>query len=423
MALCLRIACVIEDRSLRVQVDGVWHTCEYKGQQLTTSANKERIVCPDPIRVCPTFYCPRDCLGTNLLCDYTLGACVCSATVGEETIVSLPLDDGSCLEYGKPPTDPTLEEGGPTDESSSGSGDPDPSNGGSGDSTKPPVKEPEQSNFYIPPEQADVDPSLPQNGSVLDDIYFPDERTLEEQGDDEEEDPNNWNDYGGGASEWRMGLISVVFLLLPAVYYWKQHEANSASGNDDANDGDGPTGNEVLPQEIRRNKDKMIATVLVDLRMNDPQSFHDVLVQRGSETDRSMTDTDGGTFVPWEDQLSARDFPSTIESVESASSVNGSALESTTEEPIPEHSPSRGTGSIRRRLFRRRENSEDETPSPAQSDSSGTSSSSVNTRASVRHRRFFRRRRNNNSQSTSINRRRNASNRGDRSGLGSTLTL
>jgi hypothetical protein len=42
------------------------------------------------------------------------------------------------------------------------------------------------------------------------------------------------------------------------------------------------------------NKDKMIASVVVDLRMNTPQLRDDALQDRASETDLSLTDTDGG---------------------------------------------------------------------------------------------------------------------------------
>ena len=81
-ALCVPIACVVEDRTLRVQVDGVWEVCSKQGEILTPaksiismdgSNGIVSIHCPDPIRTCPTFYCSRDCLGTDRYCDYSVG--------------------------------------------------------------------------------------------------------------------------------------------------------------------------------------------------------------------------------------------------------------------------------------------------------------------------------------------------------------
>jgi hypothetical protein len=74
-ALCLPIACVIEDRSLRIKVDGIWTLCASADQALRVSEHS--VVCPDPRRVCPTFFCPYDCLGTGGLCDYESGKCLC----------------------------------------------------------------------------------------------------------------------------------------------------------------------------------------------------------------------------------------------------------------------------------------------------------------------------------------------------------
>ena len=45
MALCLRIACVVTDKSLRVQVEGKWHRCPYEGKPILTQNRKETIIC------------------------------------------------------------------------------------------------------------------------------------------------------------------------------------------------------------------------------------------------------------------------------------------------------------------------------------------------------------------------------------------
>lgn len=84
-ALCLQIACVISDSSLRVRFDGRWEVCEYRGQVIESSWHKgDYFVCPDPARTCPTFYCPRNCLGIpSGVCNYTTGECVCPANISQ----------------------------------------------------------------------------------------------------------------------------------------------------------------------------------------------------------------------------------------------------------------------------------------------------------------------------------------------------
>jgi hypothetical protein len=73
-ALCLPIACVLEDRSLRVKVDEEWHICAEADQIIYSDS--VTITCPDPRRICPTFFCPYDCLGTDGKCDYKSGQCL-----------------------------------------------------------------------------------------------------------------------------------------------------------------------------------------------------------------------------------------------------------------------------------------------------------------------------------------------------------
>jgi len=412
MALCLRIACVVEDKSLRVQVDGKWPTCQYKGQHISTSANGEKIICPDPVRVCPTFYCPRDCLGTNQVCDYTRGACVCRSIVNGEPLVSNPPAGGNCQDLGNAPSGP----------GNGGNDDKDPPDGGTppdgGGSYTPPTTESPLSNFYIPPEEADADPSVPQNGSALDDIYFPNERTLAEQADEEDAADDNLRGYRSDPGEWRLALISVLVLMLPLIYFYTQHLDSESAGTDDANDGDGDAPAPSMNVTQRRNKEKMIANVLVDLRINDMSSFRDVLVQRDSMTDRSMTDTDGGTFIPWEDQLSARDFPSTVESVASSSYVAEPTIAILNDEssipPSAESSPTHDNSTIRRRFFRRRNGTDGNPSSPART---SASSDSESTPSSRRRPRLFRRR------NTTRNNIRQNPTRIEGSGLGGTVTL
>ena len=77
--LCLPIACVVSDKSLRIKVDGVWKTCSYAGEKIEMWWNdRSYVVCPDPVRTCPTFYCTKNCLGTNGgVCDFSSGQCLC----------------------------------------------------------------------------------------------------------------------------------------------------------------------------------------------------------------------------------------------------------------------------------------------------------------------------------------------------------
>jgi len=80
-ALCLPIACVIQDQSLMIKVDGYWKRCMYAGQIISMWwSPKDYVVCPDPSRICPTFFCPRDCFKEGGICDYHSGQCLCERT-------------------------------------------------------------------------------------------------------------------------------------------------------------------------------------------------------------------------------------------------------------------------------------------------------------------------------------------------------
>ena len=80
-ALCLPIACVIQDQRLMVKVDGYWKHCSYAGQIISVWWNpNDYIVCPDPARTCPSFFCPNDCLENGGICDYEVGKCMCPSS-------------------------------------------------------------------------------------------------------------------------------------------------------------------------------------------------------------------------------------------------------------------------------------------------------------------------------------------------------
>ena len=84
--LCLLIACVKRDRTLHVKVDGIWKLCEFGGQMHRLSP-ADYVVCPDPRKTCPTFYCPRDCLAfEGSICDYKTGKCMCPKNLTKITV-------------------------------------------------------------------------------------------------------------------------------------------------------------------------------------------------------------------------------------------------------------------------------------------------------------------------------------------------
>ena len=235
-ALCLPIACVVEDRSFRIQVDGLWRTCEYKGQELASHTG-DRVVCPDPIRVCPTFYCHRDCLGTNRICDFWIGKCVCKANM---TAVD---DEGDCV----------LEE----EEKKTGT------------------------KVFYKPEGGN--PDVPGEDSPLADYYVPTERSLKE------------DDDRFIAQGWKLSVVFVASFITIATIFWfwlrrRGRQDDEAGPTEDGDD-------DLVDRVVNPNKDKMLATVVVDLRMEEPNlpRYRDVLVERTSETDLSLTDTEGAS--------------------------------------------------------------------------------------------------------------------------------
>ncbi|KAL3807709.1 hypothetical protein ACHAXA_005722 [Cyclostephanos tholiformis] len=90
-ALCIPIACVIQEQSLMVKIDGYWKPCSYAGQIISVWWNpNDYVVCPDPTRMCPTFFCPQDCFEGGI-CDYQTGQCMCEATSTNSSFTSYNL--------------------------------------------------------------------------------------------------------------------------------------------------------------------------------------------------------------------------------------------------------------------------------------------------------------------------------------------
>jgi Leishmanolysin len=273
-ALCLPIACVVEDRSLRIQINGVWRVCSSKDEVLTISEPPSflpqtrsagivaSVICPDPIRVCPTFFCHRDCLGTSRACDYSIGKCVCLGSLLRNTSNSVyatitgksfaninDTNDGICM----------------------------PSN--SNESFDPNSSE----SFYEPEEDGDRT-GLPTSDSPLSDYYYKSERNLKQ-----ESSRNFWS------RKWKVGFSgsgTFVFLALISsiIYYMygrNPHRELRIESFDD--DDDDESTNEVTANP---NKDKLMASVVVNLRINETRR-DETFSNRDSETELSMTDTDG----------------------------------------------------------------------------------------------------------------------------------
>jgi Leishmanolysin len=282
-ALCLPIACVVEDRSLRIQVDGVWEICHKEGdiivpkktsfvtRNAAVSDSIFSITCPDPIRICPTFYCNLDCLGTNRICDYDVGRCVCNFTKANDNyngwnetnfadIESLDdVDHGIC-------NVPNGSEGG------------DASNAGS---------------FFKP--EIEDESGLPSPDSPLADYYVPTARNLAV------ENRGFWTERTKGIVSGSGAVVCLVFAVLCYMIMRQRHHSGQTSGD---GAGDSPSG----VDEINPDKHKLMASIVVNLRVNDPylQRRADALGNRDSETDLSMTDTEGTSDVPYFQEFSLR---------------------------------------------------------------------------------------------------------------------
>lgn len=257
-ALCLPIACVVQDRSLRVQVNGAYLKCRYKGQTLK-ALNGDEVICPDPIRVCPTFYCQRDCLGTNRICNYTLGECVCQ---NGTHILDVPASQ-NCPDIPVESNETKPQE--------------------------PP--QPQRPAFYNPPTK---ESDLPDEDSPLADYYVPTERELSDT-------PSRLFDGRLQNILMIVGFALVGFVLIAAV--WFRRGRTPAHCGPTMSPDLNQTGDEVdhevanLPDPSRNpDKDKMVASIVVDLRVNSYS--RDVLPgQRASETDVSLTETEGSAPI------------------------------------------------------------------------------------------------------------------------------
>jgi len=238
-ALCLSIACVIEDRTLRVKVGTIWHLCRYGGQVISIGGDlQSSVVCPDPVRTCPTFYCHRDCLGTGGICDYGSGICSCTLETERGNVT------GKCgeLDTERPDYDVV---------------------------------------FYD-----DEDSVKSVDDSSLSDYYVPTERALLE--DDRHLEP------------WMVAVIVVGGVLAFALMAFSARvrlKRRSSNGNDSfwlwrlpqSNDESGAN-DESSPGA---NKDKFVASMLVDMRVaQNGRTTEDSQAESIPETEDSVTETE-----------------------------------------------------------------------------------------------------------------------------------
>jgi hypothetical protein len=126
---------------------------------------------------------------------------------------------------------------------------------------------------------------LPDEDSPLADYYVPSERALKE------DNPIFIEDIR------YLVVVAVIFALGIVAFIWiwlRRNRAFDTQLADGGADDSPPTDATHNP-----NKDKMIASVIVDLRVNGPSQsqYRDALRERESETDVSLTDTEGTGFT------------------------------------------------------------------------------------------------------------------------------
>jgi len=266
-ALCLPIACVLEDRSLRIKVGVEWHICEYADQ--TIQSGSVNITCPAPRRICPTFFCPYDCLGTGGECDYNSGNCLCqyeNATHPEETVLDVCGIVEEIKEFENRSSTSTA-------------------------TTLRPILQ----------RKGKIDSLMPPSDTKFSDYYVSDVLHLDEY--------PQFMDAWGVLILIITVLVMVSFFVTLFLFRTPLKDASSRTCNhilfwrrkrlDPAEDG------------IGNNKHKMVASVLVDLRIRDSDNNGNYNWRRRSrgregrdineslvETDGRMTDSDIASSVP-----------------------------------------------------------------------------------------------------------------------------
>ena len=237
-ALCLPIACVLEDRSLRVKVDEEWHICAEADQIIYSGS--VTITCPDPRRICPTFFCPYDCLGTDGKCDYKSGQCLCeykNGTDPEQDILDVCGYTVEEIKESKNSTSTTL---------------------------RPILQSIKKKDAMPPPD------------TKISDYYVPDVLHL---------DDRNLMDAWGIAILTFTILLLLTFFVAIFTFQKPMKEASAMACNYlgffrkrtdddiDDNDGDNFNGGAGSGSGSNTEKHKMVASVLVDMRINSEQNW------------------------------------------------------------------------------------------------------------------------------------------------------
>ena len=265
-ALCLPIACVLEDRSLRIKVGEDWHICDFADQ--TIPSGSVNITCPDPRRICPTFFCPYDCLGTGGECDYKTGECLCryenTTHSGAETF----LDVCGIVQEIKETVNKT--------------------------SAKPATK----TRRPIIQRTGTIDSLMPPSDTKISDYYVIDELHLDER-------PHFIHGWGililvvTGVTLFSFFVVLFLFRdplkdatssICDFFLFWRRKEFDS---------GDGGGGDDGNLDGHTREKHKMVASVLVDMRIRETENTHTGLInwrrrrRRGPYVNESLAETDG----------------------------------------------------------------------------------------------------------------------------------
>mmetsp|Transcript_18387 Transcript_18387/g.27894 ORF Transcript_18387/g.27894 Transcript_18387/m.27894 type:complete len:622 (-) Transcript_18387:6-1871(-) len=290
-ALCVQIACVVDDRSLRIKVEGVWKKCEHANQEFTLTGDGSyttSMLCPDPVRTCPTFYCPGDCLDNGGFCNYTSGQCMCKSFNGNSTYL------GVCgeteIEHPTEYIDPLL------------------------------------------PAEDNGDKNFPKEDASLSDYYVPNEKALSKS---KKRGRNVMLTFVfvavGGAifavvAAYGTGVLDGKYISFPVFlvqYLGCFRGANDSNTNDAGEIVEPehfepavfqPENFEPSPSELpfRANKDKFVASMLVDMRVNGPRHVEgESLPETSAETDsnanlsRSEVDVDELRYVDYSSDVSS----------------------------------------------------------------------------------------------------------------------
>ena len=259
-------------------MDEHWYIC--KQAEHVIQSGSTRINCPDPRRICPTFFCPYDCLGTGGECDYDSGKCLCqyeNSTHPGETVSDVCGMVEEIKEYGENRSSTSI-------------------------STTAITLRP------ILQKKGKIDSMMPPSDTKLSDYYVSDVLHLDDE-------PHR-------IDAWGILILSITGLVLISFFvtlftfrkslrdasavtwnyldFWRKRSEQADDENNDDYDGLG-RGGSGHGSTRTRDKHKMVASVLVDMRIRgsnsnsnwrrigrDRRDLNDSL----AETDGRMTDSE-----------------------------------------------------------------------------------------------------------------------------------